>query len=74
MNAKDQDEIRNQVRGSYAKVAEADDACGCGPNIGGCCGAAVADASIDISEGWAPGRKVTDYVVSASITAIKGKA
>lgn len=39
MNAKEQDQIRAQVRETYAKVAEDDDACGCGPNTGGCCGA-----------------------------------
>jgi SAM-dependent methyltransferase len=39
MNAKEQDAIRQAVRESYAKVAEADDACGCGPSTGGCCDA-----------------------------------
>jgi SAM-dependent methyltransferase len=34
---------------------------------------APVDASKSFIEGWAPGRSITDFVVSASITAIKGK-
>jgi SAM-dependent methyltransferase len=39
LNQREQDDIRNQVRESYGKVAVADDdACGCAPAAGGCCG------------------------------------
>lgn len=38
MDQRKQDESRRRVRESYAKVAESDDACGCGPNERGCCG------------------------------------
>ena len=55
------DEVRTKVREQYGKVAGNDAGCGCAPT---CCGTTLIG-------GWFPGRKVEEFVGSATIEAGK---